>query len=40
MQWQQHWAVIDAYIRSALLIQGRHAPGSWQTVAELSLGKP
>jgi 2'-5' RNA ligase superfamily len=31
---------IDAYIRSALLIQGRHAPGSWQTVAEFSLGKP
>jgi 2'-5' RNA ligase len=31
---------IEAYIRGALLIQGRHAPGSWQTVAELTLGEP
>ena len=31
---------IEAYIRGALLIQGRHAPASWQTVAELTLGEP
>jgi 2'-5' RNA ligase len=31
---------IDAHIGGALLIQGRHAPRSWQTVAELSLGMP
>ena len=30
---------IEAYIRTALVIQGSDAPGSWQTVAELSLRK-
>ena len=31
---------IEACIRTALVIQGRDAPRSWQTVAELPLGSP
>jgi 2'-5' RNA ligase superfamily len=31
---------IEAYIRTGLVIQGSDAPWSWQTVAELALGKP
>lgn len=31
---------IEAYIRTALVMQGSDAPGSWQTVTELSLGRP